>query len=78
MGKKKVGSKKPVVEKPTLEEEVDQLLNPKFTAMKAAAKSFPAPVTQEKHIAELADWGMIQSKDLANWSAPGEHRVPVS
>lgn len=53
MGRKKVVSQTPVVEKPVLEEEVDEQLNPEFAAMKAIAKNFSPLTTQEKHLIEL-------------------------
>ena len=49
--------------------------NQEFMAMRAAQKVWPAPTTTEDQLCELVSDGLIQSKDIADWRAPGEHRV---
>ena len=51
--------------------------NQEFVAMRAAQKVWPAPTTTEEQLRELVSDGLIQSKDFAEWRAPGEHRVPT-
>ena len=51
--------------------------NQEFMAMRAAQKVWPAPTTTEDQLCELVGDGLIQSKDIAEWRAPGEHRVPA-
>ena len=51
--------------------------NQEFMAMRAAQKIWPAPTTTEDQLRELVSDGLIQSKDIADWRAPGEHRVPT-
>ena len=51
--------------------------NQEFVAMRAAQKAWPAPTTTEDQLRELVSDGLIQSKDIAEWRAPGEHRVPA-
>lgn len=45
--------------------------------MKAAVKTWPAPVTKVVQIEELAGLGLIQEKAMAEWRALGQHRVPT-
>ena len=45
--------------------------------MRAAQKVWPALTTTEDQLRELVSDGLIQSKDIADWRAPGEHRVPA-
>ena len=51
--------------------------NQEFMAMRAAQKVWPAPAMTEDQLHELVGDGLIQSKDIAEWRAPGEHRVPA-
>ena len=51
--------------------------NQEFMAMRAAQKIWPAPTTTEDQLRELVSDGLIQSKDIADWRAPGDHRVPA-
>ena len=51
--------------------------NQEFVAMRAAQKAWPAPMTTEDQLQELVSDGLIQSKDIAEWRAPGEHWVPT-
>ena len=51
--------------------------NQEFMAMRAAQKVWPASTTIEDQLRELVGDGLIQSKDIAEWRAPGEHRVPA-
>ena len=51
--------------------------NQEFMAMRAAQKVWPAPTTTEDQLRELIGDGLIQSKDNAEWRAPGEHWVPA-
>ena len=51
--------------------------NREFMAMRAAQKVWPAPTTTEDQLRELVGDGLIQSKDIAEWRAPGEHQVPA-
>lgn len=59
------------------EKTLDMIENQDFIAMKTAVKNRPAPTTKEAQLEELAALGLIQKKALAEWRAPGEHRVPV-
>lgn len=52
--------------------------NREFVAMRTAEKNWPAPSTKEEQLKELANLGLIQEQNLAEWRAPGEHRVPSS
>jgi len=45
--------------------------------MRAAQKAWLAPTTTEDQLRDLFSDGLIQSKDIAEWRAPGEHRVPT-
>ena len=45
--------------------------------MRATQKAWLAPTTTEDQLRELVGDGLIQSKDIAEWRAPGEHRVPA-
>jgi len=51
--------------------------NQEFVAMRAAQKAWPAPMMTEDQLRELVSDGLIQSKDIAEWRVPGEHRVPA-
>ena len=51
--------------------------NQEFMAMRAAQKVWPAPTTTEDQLRELVSDGLIQSKDIVEWRALGEHRVPA-
>ena len=51
--------------------------NLEFVAMRAAQKVWPAPTTGEDQLRELVSDGLIQSKVIAEWRVPGEHRVPA-
>ena len=51
--------------------------NQEFVAMRAAQKAWPAPTMTEDQLRKLVSDGLIQSKDIAEWRAPGEHRVPA-
>ena len=51
--------------------------NQEFMAMRAAQKVWPTPTMTEDQLLELVSDGLIQSKDIAEWRAPGEHRVPA-
>ena len=75
MGKKKTTSKS----KATFIDEESSLSlieNLEFVAMRAAQKVWPAP-TSEDQLRELVVDGLIQSKVIAEWRVPGEHRVPA-
>ena len=50
--------------------------NQEFVAMRVAQKVWLAPTTTEDQLCELISDGLIQSKDIAEWRVPGEHRVP--
>ena len=45
--------------------------------MRAAQKVWPAPTMTKDQLRELVGDGLIQSKDIAEWRVPGEHRVPA-
>ena len=51
--------------------------NQEFVAMRATQKDWPAPTTTKDQLRELVSDGLIQSKDIAEWRAPGEHPVPA-
>ena len=51
--------------------------NQEFMAMRAAQKIWLAPTMTKDQLRELVSDGLIQSKDIADWRAPGEHRVPT-
>ena len=51
--------------------------NQEFMAMRAAQKIWPAPTMTEDQLRKLVSDGLIQSKDITDWKAPGEHRVPT-
>lgn len=57
-------------------EEEQVVENQEFVAMRAATTTWPAPTTKEEELQELANQGLIQENNLADWRAPGEHRVP--
>jgi hypothetical protein len=50
--------------------------NQEFVAMRAAATTWPALSTKEEELQEMANQGLIQENNLADWREPGEHRVP--
>ena len=52
--------------------------NQEFVAMRAAQKAWPASMTTEDQLRDLVSDGLIQSKDIAEWRAPDERRVPAS
>ncbi|XP_066342101.1 uncharacterized protein [Miscanthus floridulus] len=76
MGKKKTASKSQAT---FVDEESSLSLieNQEFVAMRAAQKVWPAPTTSEDQLRELVSDGLIQSKVIAEWRVPGEHRVPA-
>ena len=76
MGKKKTTSKSQAT---FVDEESSLSLieNQEFVAMRAAQKVWLAPTTTEDQLRELISDGLIQSKDIAEWRVPGEHRVLV-
>ena len=76
MGKKKTVSKSQAA---FVDEESSLSLieNREFVAMRAAQKVWSAPTTTEDQLRELVSDGLIQSKDIAEWRVPGEHRVPA-
>jgi hypothetical protein len=45
--------------------------------MKAAEQIWPASTVYTADLQELADLGLIQGQDLAEWKEAGEHRGPV-
>ena len=51
--------------------------NQEFMAMRAAQKVWPAPTTTKDQLHELVSDGLIQSKNIADQRALGEHRVPA-
>ena len=51
--------------------------NQEFMAMRAAQKVWPTPTMTKDQLRELVGDGLIQSKDIAEWRALGEHRVPA-
>ena len=51
--------------------------NQEFMAMRAAQKVWPAPTTTEDQLRELVSDSLIQDKEIAEWRAPGQHRVPT-
>ena len=51
--------------------------NQEFVAMRAAQKAWSAPMTTEDQLRELVSDGLIQSKAIAEWRVPSEHRVPA-
>ena len=76
MGRKKLASKSQAT---IVDEEasLSVIENQEFMAMRAAQKIWPAPTTTEDQLCELVSDGLLQSKEFANWRAPGEHRVPT-
>ena len=76
MGKKKTASKSQAT---FVDEEssLSLIQNQEFVAMRAAQKVWPAPTTNEDQLRELVSDGLIQSKVIAEWRVPGEHRVPA-
>jgi len=76
MGKKKSASKSQAA---FVDEEasLSVIENQEFMAMRAAQKIWPAPTMTEDQLRKLVSDGLIQSKDIADWKAPGEHRVPT-
>ena len=51
--------------------------NQEFMAMRASQKAWPAPMMTEDQLRELVSDCLIQSKAIAEWRVPGEHRVPA-
>ena len=76
MGKKKAVTKSQAT---FMDEEssLSVIENQEFVAMRAAQKSWPALTTTEDQLWELVSDGLIQSKAIAEWRVPGEHRVPA-
>ena len=76
MGRKKATSKSQAA---FVDEEssLSVIENQEFMAMRAAQKVWSAPTTTKDQLRELVSDGLIQSKDIAEWRAPGEHRVPA-
>ena len=76
MGRKKSASKSQAA---FVDEEasLSVIENQEFMAMRAAQKIWPAPTTTEDQLRELVSDGLLQSKEFADWKAPGEHRVPT-
>ena len=76
MGKKKAVSKSQVA---FVDEEssLSVIENQEFMAMRAAQKVWPASTMTEYQLRELVGDGLIRSKDIAEWRALGEHRVPA-
>ena len=59
------------------EASLSMIENQEFMAMRAAQKIWLAPTITEDQLHELVCDGLIQSKGIADWRAPGEHRVPA-
>ena len=76
MGRKKLASKSQAA---FVDEEasLSVIENQEFMAMRAAQKIWLAPTTTEDQLRELVSDGLIQSKGIADWRAPGEHWVPA-
>ena len=76
MGRKKAASKSQVA---FVDEEssLSVIENQDFVAMRAAQKACPAPTMTEDQLRDLVSDGLIQSKDIVQWRAPDEHRVPA-
>ena len=76
MGRKKSASKSQAT---FVDEEasLSVIENQEFMAMRAAQKIWPAPTTTEDQLHELVSDGLIQSKDIADWRALGEHQAPT-
>jgi len=76
MGRKKSASKSQAI---FLDEEASLFVieNQEFMAMWAAQKVWPAPTTTEDQLRELVSDCLIQDKEIAEWRAPGQHRVPT-
>ena len=76
MGRKKSASKSQVT---FVDEEasLSVIENQEFMAMRAAQKIWPAPTITEDQLCELVSDDLIQSKGIADWRAPDEHRVPA-
>ena len=51
--------------------------NQEFMAMRATQKIWPAPTTTEDQLCELVSDCLFQDKDITEWRAPGQHRVPT-
>jgi len=51
--------------------------NQEFMAMRAAQKIWPASTMIEDQLRELVSDCLIQDKEIAEWKAPGQHRVPT-
>ena len=76
MGRKKAASKSQAA---FVDEESSLFVieNQEFMAMRSSQKVWLAPTTTEDQLRELVGDGLIQSKDIAEWRAPGKHRVPA-
>ena len=76
MGKKKAANKSQAA---FVDEEasLSVIENQEFMAMRDAQKIWPALTTTKDQLRELVSDGLIRRKDIANWRALGEHRVPA-
>jgi hypothetical protein len=76
MGRKKSASKSQVT---FVDEEasLSMIENQEFMAMRAAQKIWLALTTTEDQLRELVSDCLIQAKEIAEWKAPGQHRVPT-
>ena len=76
MGRKKLASKSQAA---FVDEEasLSMIENQEFMAMRVAQKIWLALTMTEDQLCELVSDGLIQSKDIADWRALGEHRVPA-
>ena len=76
MGRKKAVSKSQAAFEDK-ESSLSVIENQEFMAMRDAQKIWPALTTTKDQLRELVSDGLIQSKDIADWRALGEHRVPT-
>ena len=76
MGRKKAANKSQAAFADE-ESSLSLIKNQEFMAMRAAQKVWSAPTMTEDQLRELVGDCLIQSKDIAEWRAPGEHRVPA-
>ena len=76
MGRKKSASKSQAT---FVDEEasLSVIENQEFMAMRAAQKVWPALTTIEDQLHELVSDCLIQDKEIAEWRALGQHRVPT-
>ena len=59
------------------EASLSMIENQEFMAMRAAQKVWPAPTMTEDQLHELVNDCLIQDKEIAEWRALGQHRVPT-